>query len=562
VIWFSLFLAHLIAYWVKSRQTPCTDPIAYEREEIRQERNSVQTKLSYYLLKPRRAATHALWWRDSLRVAVNVVALAGLLGALREVHAAPGFFDLGFGTSGIQTVPFTSGNEEARAIAIQPDQKILLAGGCPRNSSFDFCLARLTRAGAYDLNFGSAAKVVIAGRDPFESATGLAILPDGKILVSGTCSSKFCVYRLLSNGTVDNGFADNGRAATELTNYVLEARAMALQADGRIVVVGTCFDAITFPRSQFCTARYLPNGSPDLSFAPGNGLRREVMGVADGASQAWAVAIQSDGKILVAGTCNEGADNDQCLLRYNANGTLDTSLSASGKKIIDIPITVESGNAVLVQPDTKIILAGACVVQVGPNASTLQFCARRYFQDGSPDTSFNGSGQVYTSFSSALASARAALLQPDGKLVLAGDCSESFCWARYNEDGSLDKTFGVGGKSSALLGGPFEQAYAIALQTDGRIVTAGYCETAGLGRDLCAMRLDGGPFGASGCNYDIDGDGRTLATTDLLILNRISRGLRGAPAVANIAFATHATRNTWSLVRDYLVSQCGMSLMQ
>jgi uncharacterized delta-60 repeat protein len=325
-------------------------------------------------------------------------------------------------------------------------------------------------------------------------------------------------------------------------------------------VVGTCFDEITFPRSQFCTARYLPNGIADLSFAPGDGLRREVIGVVSGASQAQAVAIQWDGKILVAGTCNEGSDNDQCLLRYQANGALDASFNGTGKKIVAIAVTVESGNAIVVQADTKIIMAGACGVSTGPGSSTIQFCARRFFQDGSADASFNGSGQVYTTFSPVFASARAALLQPDGKLVLTGDCSDNFCWARYNEDGSLDNTFGVGGKSSALFGGTQEQPFAIALQADGRIVSAGYCETSGLGRDLCAMRLDGGPFGAQHCNYDIDGDGRALATTDLLLLNRISRGTRGAAAVANIVFATHATRKTWSLVRDYLVSQCGMNL--
>ena len=106
-----------------------------------------------------------------------------------------------------------------------------------------------------------------------------------------------------------------------------------------------------------------------------------------------------------------------------------------------------------------------------------------------------------------------------------------------------------------------EQARALAIQPDGKLLLAGVCAN-GQNYDFCALRYDGGPFGYKNCSLDIDGDGLVLATTDSLMHTRIALGITGPAVVNGITFRPTATRNTWPLIRDYLVTQCGMSLLQ
>ena len=156
-------------------------------------------------------------------------------------------------------------------------------------------------------------------------------------------------------------------------------------------------------------------------------------------------------------------------------------------------------------------------------------------------------------------------LQPDGKVLLAGYCSNGtngdFCAARYLANGSLDTTWNGTGKVMTAIGSDNDFAAAMTLQPDGKVVLAGNCSN-GTNFDFCAARYDGGPFGYRNCTPDIDGDGSFLATTDALINMRIALGITGPAVIGGITFAPNATRNTWPLIRDYLVTQCGMSLVQ
>ena len=161
--------------------------------------------------------------------------------------------------------------------------------------------------------------------------------------------------------------------------------------------------------------------------------------------------------------------------------------------------------------------------------------------------------------------ANALVQQPDGKLVLAGHCDGvnnfDFCALRLHANGVLDISFGGNGTIISPVGSGDDAAFAAALQTDGKLVLAGQCSN-GADIDFCAARYDGGPFGYKACSLDIDGDGRVLATTDMLIGTRIALGITGPAVVNGITFPPTATRNTWPLIRDYLVTQCGMSLVQ
>ena len=129
-----------------------------------------------------------------------------------------------------------------------------------------------------------------------------------------------------------------------------------------------------------------------------------------------------------------------------------------------------------------------------------------------------------------------------------------------NEDPGT--SFGSTGKVITPISSITFSANALALQPDGKIIVAGTCSNNGGNYDFCIARYDGGPFDAKNCSLDIDGDGSVLATTDSLIHARIALGVTGNAVINGITFAPNASRNTWPLIRDYLITQCGMSLVQ
>jgi uncharacterized delta-60 repeat protein len=272
----------------------------------------------------------------------------------------------------------------------------------------------------------------------------------------------------------------------------------------------------------------------------------------------------------VAGTCFNSSDNDFCVVRLNADGSLDTGFdgpsgTGDGKVLLPIGTSTDIANALALQPDGKIVVAGFC-----RNGSNEDFCVARLNTDGSLDASFDGpsgtgNGKVLLPIGTSDDYATALALQPDGKIVVAGYCANGsnldFCIARLNLDGSLDTGFdgpsGTGdGKFLLPIGSGNDFATALALQPDGKIVVAGYCAN-GSNLDFCIARLNGAP---QNCTFDVDGDGLTTATIDGLIATRVMLGLRGPTVINGISFPANATRNTWPLIRDYLVSQCGMSV--
>ena len=176
-----------------------------------------------------------------------------------------------------------------------------------------------------------------------------------------------------------------------------------------------------------------------------------------------------------------------------------------------------------------------------------------------------GPGKVTTPIGNSSDYATAVTLQPDGKVLLAGNCSNGanydFCAARYLPNGTLDSAWSGTGKVITPIGSSDDSARAMTLQPDGKVLLAGYC-TNGATIGFCVARYDGGPFGYQNCKPDLDGDGSFLATTDALIYTRIALGITGPAVVNGITFPANATRNTWPLIRDYLVTQCGMSLVQ
>ena len=236
-------------------------------------------------------------------------------------------------------------------------------------------------------------------------------------------------------GSLDTAFGGGGVATTSLIGGV---EAVVLQGDGKIISVGTC-------NHHFCLTRHNIDGTPDLTFGV---LGQVTTNISAGFDEAHAVALQTDGKIVVAGGCdlNPYFASDFCLVRYNTNGSLDTTFGPGGTGIVTTDFALgidpfenlDTVHGVVVQPDGKIVAAGECADY---NVGIWRFCVARYNTNGSLDFSYGSAGKVLTSILSNDDEARAIALQADGKVVVAGGCivfPSSFCLARYNSDGTLD----------------------------------------------------------------------------------------------------------------------------
>lgn len=472
--------------------------------------------------------------------------------------AAPGDLDFTFGQgTGKVVTTFSTPAGPARSVAVRSDGRLVVVGDCLNGANSDFCLARYNQDGTLDVSFNGNGRVMGTFGNTGAIANGIALHSDGKIVASGRCwtgsGEDICAARYNADGSLDVSFNTTGKVITPFGggNAFDTGDGVAIQYDGKIVVAGRCRVDTNY---RFCIVRYNVDGSLDSTFGSAGKVTTQIGGTFDSASS---VAIQPNGRIVVAGNCVASQQNF-CLSRYHADGTLDVSLAGTGK-VLTVINTAAIATSVALQPDDKIILAGRCWNGV----SYYDFCLARYNADGSADRTLNGNGFVVAPATLGNNEATGVSVQADGKIVLVGNCG-SFCLARFNSDGSLDRTLNGTGKVVTPIGGAFpEPAYAVVVQPDGKIVAAGSCSdsnTPSSTSTFCIVRYEGGPFGYKSCSMDIDGDGRVLATTDSLIHARIALGLIG-PAVTNgIAFAASATRNTWPLIRDYLVSHCGIPL--
>ena len=413
-----------------------------------------------------------------LRVsAAALFACALVLALVGEAQGAPGDLDRSFSGDGKQITDFAGGFDAGTALAVQRDGKIVVVGSARKSatpgSDSDFAVARYHVDGSLDESFSGDGKQAtdFGGNDDFGNA--MAVQADGKILVAGASGFDFAVVRYNAEGTLDSSFGIEGKLTTNFADDVDTGRAMALQGDGRIVVVGSSHD-------DFALARYNTDGSLDESFS-GDGKQTTRFG-------GWgrAVAVQADGKILVAGSSYQGVarGDDFAVARYNADGSLDSSFTGDGSQMTDFAQNNDYGNAVAVQGDGRIVVVGGAY-QTG-------FALARYNADGSLDNSFSGDGTQTTSFGGGRDVGAGVAVQADGKLVVAGFGPGDFALARYNADGSLDSSFSGGGKQTTDVGND-DYGNAVAMQSDGRILVAGFSGTFAGGYDFALARFDGGP---------------------------------------------------------------------
>src|SRR5882724_5735970 len=372
--------------------------------------------------------------------------------------------------------------------------------------------------GDLDPTFGTDGKVLTDFDHSTDIANAVAVQADGKLVVVGTTyqdndfsNEDFAVARYNPDGTLDKTFGAGGKVQTDFPGLAAVASSAVIQPDGKIVVAGGAFPLFTF-LGDFKVVRYNSNGSLDTSFGDG-GI---VTTTFPEGSYAFDVALQADGKIIAAGTVfvdfnpGESSNTDFALARYNPDGTPDAAFGNGGEVSTDFLGLEDDAFAVLIQPDGKIVAVGSA----NDPATFYDFAAVRYLSNGTIDTTFGVAGKVHTDFGDQnFDRARSAALQSDGRIVAAGFAIsqnggvQNFAVARYTSNGVLDTTFSRDGKTQIDFGNCCQSATKVLLQSDGKIITVGYANTEDSDSDFLLARLN--PRGSPDPTFGIGGKVRT-----------------------------------------------------
>jgi uncharacterized delta-60 repeat protein len=409
-------------------------------------------------------------------VGVSIGALVLLLTAQSALGVAgdldPTFAGTGMTTTDIGRYDF------AADVAIQADGKIVAVGATPvgpRDAYYwDFALVRYDTDGSLDPSFGGGDGKVKTGfghRDA--SAQGVAIQPDGKLVVTGEGGLYLARYR--SDGSLDPTFGGDGRVRTELQSPA-SGYDIALQPNGKIVVAGIVESDGDAPQDVLLL-RYERDGDLDPTFGRGGVVRLDFGGQDWGKGVAIEAATASaDARIVVVGSSVDFAaspfEESLVMARYRLSGSLDTTFSGNGriKMKIKTPWPEDATRAldVAIQPNGKILVAGG---------ASGKMALLRYLDEGILDPTFSGDGWVRADFGGASAEAAELAIQDDGTIVAAGgtfssDFHSDFALARFRRDGRLDPTFSGDGKVITDFGHD-DDASGVAIQADGKIVAAG-----------------------------------------------------------------------------------------
>lgn len=398
-------------------------------------------------------------WADSQEFSTNFALVR---------YNSDGSLDSTFGKNGKVTTDI-AGDDYADAVAIQSNGKIIVAGivfNTVKDNS-DYALARYNADGSLDNTFDSDGKLTTDfGGD--DRADAVVLQNDGKIVVAGRAeaffySFDFAIARYNTDGSLDYSFGNHGKQTTDLGGADDNVAAIAVDFDDKIIAVGDNGD-------DYALARYNPDGSLDNTFGREGKVTTDFSG---GYDYAYSLGIQHDGKMIVAGTASNTSthNSDFAVVRYNTNGSLDHTFKDRGKLTAYYPVNpFFEVSSVVAQKDGKVLAA--------MHSFTSNFAAGRYNKDGSLDSSFGDSGYIITNFFGIDDYPEAITLQEDGKIIMAGvtyspeNSNYNFAVVRYKDSGSLDSTFGTSGKVVTNFGAD-DYAYAVAIQADGKIVVAG-----------------------------------------------------------------------------------------
>jgi uncharacterized delta-60 repeat protein len=453
-----------------------------------------------------------------------------------------GTLDTSFSNDGKLTTAIGTSDDYARSVTLQSDGKIVVAGNIWNGSDDDFALVCYNPDGTLDTSFSDDGKLTTAIGTSVDYALSVTLQSDGRIVVAGTSYNgsnyDFALVRYNPDGTLDTSFSNDGKLTTAIGTSHDQAFSVTLQIDGRIVVAGASYNG---SNDDFALVRYNPDGTLDTSFSD-DGKLTTAIGTSD--DYARSVTLQSDGRIVVAGASYNGSNDDFALVRYNPDGTLDTSFDGDGKLTTAIGTSNDVAQSVTLQSDGKIVVAGYSY-----NGNTVDFALARYNTDGTLDTSFSDDGKLTTAIGTSSDLAQSVTLQSDGKIVVAGasynGSNNDFALVRYNTDGTLDTTFDGDGKLTTAIGTSDDYARSVTLQSDGKIVVAGYSIIIGGNYDFALVRYN--PDGTLDTSFSNDGKLTTAIGTSHDQAFSVTLQIDGRIVVAGASY--NGSNDDFALVR-------------
>ncbi len=386
---------------------------------------------------------------------------------------SPGSLDLTFDQDGLAFLQPGQSNALGRDLLEQPDGKIIVGGISNQNGSTDFSLIRLNATGQPDSTFGQNGVVNVDFNALSDILEGIALDREGRIVAAGYVETgdgfAFGICRYLPDGTPDLDFGTQGKVQTKIgtTGFCKD---VAVMDNNRIVVGGYALDPIQ-QTNVMVAVRYLENGTLDSTFN-GTGVVKINTGIGAGVSNA--LQLQADGSIFLAGqSLNDMTFRwEMCVVKLDKNGAPDNSWDEDGVVFLQNPDHDFTIQAIAIQQDQKILIGGL----LGTAPSNNRFALARFNVNGSQDADFGDHGLVINTYGMQNNQIYGVAVQPDQRILIGGGAlsgnREHFALARLETDGSFDMSFGNGGKviTSPGLNDGIE---AIALQSDGKLIVAG-----------------------------------------------------------------------------------------
>lgn len=420
-----------------------------------------------------------------------------------------GSLDASFGGDGriIERISTGGNGDRVMDLAIQPDGRIVVVIALNHSGlNVDWMLLRYNTDGSLDEQFGGALaqqmipSLPLGESYPIMEADSIALQSDGSIVVAGEVDSNFAVMRFTSGGLIDVGFGNRGIAVTGLSNVTEGSRDLIIQADGKLLIAGC--HGCNHSQSDLALVRFNPDGSLDTSFDADGVVRMDLGSNYDVAE---ALMVRPDGKILAVGWSSFSQNSDLFIARFHSDGSPDTSFDGNGWKTVDFIGGWDAGQAVAMQSDGSIVTAS---MVSDPQWDQPQFGAARLFPDGTLDPKFDGDGRVMTTLSGPSGDdLEDSLLQADGKIVSVGYTeaggNSTFVVTRQNPDGSLDTSFDGDGIQQIGMASEWWYATSLAIQFDGKIVVAGASEEMNGLSQMAAARLNAD--GSLDTSFDGDG---------------------------------------------------------
>ena len=369
--------------------------------------------------------------------------------------------DPGFGNGGITRTSFRSGsNDLGYSLVINSEDRPVVAG----SSDGNFAVARYKSDGKLDESFGTKG-IVSTGFGPgvkYNYVYSLVIDRLGRLVAAGSSGDNFVLARYKSDGKLDESFGTKGVVTTNYGSGYHTWNAMVIDSQERIVVAGRTGNK---KDSDFALARYTSDGKLDRTFGT-KGIVTTDFGSGDDWGQS--LAIDSQGRLIVAGYSNNGNDDDFALARYKSDGKLDRTFGTKGIVTTNFGSGNDYGDSLVIDSKGRLVVAGH---------SDGDFALACYTSDGKLDSTFGTKGIVTTVLGSVDDWAHSLAIDSRGRIVVAGYSNngndEDFALVRYTSDGKLDRTFGIKGIITTDFGFGDEGVRSLSIDSEGRLVVAG-----------------------------------------------------------------------------------------